>query len=81
MHTFPSIDEVAICMELDGVAGTSNCLGFLTDGKVESCNVGVRAERLRGSTDALFKTSDFTAGKGGGKGDIETPVIDAEWGR
>ena len=81
MQTFPSIEEVAICIEFDGVAGTSNCLELLADGDEASCNVGVRAMTLRGSPGALFEISGFTVGKGGGKGDIETPVMDAEWGR
>lgn len=59
--------------------GTEYCLGVRTDGGswllwgVEGAGDDVRSDT------ALLAFSNFVAASGGGKGDIESPEIEAAW--
>jgi len=81
---FPSIDDVAMCMLFDGVFGTPG--GSL--GRLEvAAGVAWRSEApdpgrkglLSDWARARAAVSDLKLGNGGGKGDIEMLVTDAEW--
>lgn len=80
-HTFPSIEEEAICIAFDGVRGTGGALGLLDTGEV----VFVLEDDC--PEDALYSefirptASPLVVGNGGGNGDIDTADIEAEWAR
>ena len=81
MHTFPSMEEVAIWIELEGVAGTGGCCrGLLAAGEALA-DAEVRAGEALGSIVRRLTPSGFPDGKGGGNGDIEIAVMEAEWAR
>jgi len=77
-QTFPSIEDVAMWMALDAVAGTG--AGFGLRGPGEVCDEAASdcagdlwcCDAIRSSAFAL------AIGKGGGNGDIEIAVMDAE---
>ena len=73
------MEEVAICIAFDGVAGTWGCCGLLPAGDVETREDGERAGEARTSEEILLMASGFAIGRGGGLGDTETAVTDAEW--
>lgn len=80
MQTCPSIDDVAICIELDGVAGIVRWFDFGDAGRFPALVpdlLGVPCSSAVVSAGA----SGLDVGKGRGKGDTETDVIDAECAR
>jgi hypothetical protein len=80
MHTLPSIDDVAMCIELAGMEGICGCcLTLLLDGELVLCGWGERAGESWISDTSLFTPSGLATGKGGGNGDTETAVMEAEW--
>lgn len=84
-QTWPSMDAVATYIEFDGVAGKGTaCLWFLADpAALTLADVGTRcsAALVGGSVADLTGSSALKSGIGGGKGETETDVIDAEWAR
>lgn len=72
------MEDVAIYIVFEGVAGTGGSLG-LFDG-VEGCVLeGNRLGVPRCSPVILLTASGFPVGMGGGKGEIEIDVMEAEW--
>jgi hypothetical protein len=78
----PSIDDVAMWILFDGVFGTTCCSFGLREAAAGDAWL---SEMLVAGRRGLFGT-DFTAasglaavGRGGGNGEIETAVTDAEW--
>lgn len=71
------MEDVAICIEFEGVAGTGGSLGLL-DGVVACAPEGDRVGVPRCSPAILLTASGFPVGIGGGKGEIEIAVMDAE---
>lgn len=74
------MDDVAMCIEFEGVAGTGGSLG-LFDGVLGLMPDGDRFGVPRCSPVILLTASGFPVGIGGGKGDIEIAVTEAEWAR
>lgn len=72
------MEEVAMCIEFDGVAGTGGCLGLFGDEAFGELLIEERPGESRRSEATLFKASGRATGSGGGLGEIETIVIDAE---
>ena len=72
------MEDVAMYIELDGVAGTGGSLG-LFDGEVEFVPETDRFGVPRCSFETLLTASCFPVGIGGGNGDIEIAVMEAEW--
>lgn len=73
------MDDVAIYIAFDGVFGTICCRGVL--GVVDDADAieeGFCAVFWAWET-TLLTASDLAVDVGGGKGDIEIPVIEAEW--
>jgi len=67
-------------MELEGVAGTGGCCrGLFAFGEAVLTDAGVRAGEPLGSAVRRLTPSGFPGGKGGGNGEIETAVMEAEW--
>jgi hypothetical protein len=79
MQTLPSMEEVAMYMAFEGVFGTTCTRGFrgeLVDASevTEGVPLGVCA------CEATLLTASGTAlGSGGGKGDMEMLLTEAEW--
>jgi hypothetical protein len=76
-HTFPSIEDVAMYMALDGVFGRICCRGVLCAADVEDPDA-IDAESFWACDTALCTASDF-ATLGGGNGEMDIEEIDAEW--
>ena len=72
------MEDVPICIEFEGVAGTGGSLG-LFDVVVGCVPDGDRFGVPRRSPAILLTASGFPVGIGGGKGEIEIVVMDAEW--
>ena len=69
-------------MEFEGVAGTGGCCrGLFAAGEPVLTVGGARAGEALGSAVKRLTPSGFPDGKGGGKGEIETAVMEAEWAR
>lgn len=67
-------------MELEGIAGTGGCCrGLLAAGDAALADDAVRAGEPLGSAVRRLTPSGFPDGKGGGNGEIETAVMEAEW--
>ena len=79
-HTFPSMDDDAICMAFEGVRGTGGCFGLP---RGDCCWALRLAAELAGellcSVVILLTASTFEAGSGGGNGEMERADMDAEW--
>jgi hypothetical protein len=73
-QTLPSMEEVAMCMELDGVTGTGGCRGLLLDGEAVG---GGLLDGLWASEAVLMATSGLLL-KGGGLGEIDIAATEAE---
>lgn len=67
-------------MELEGVAGSGGCRGVL-DGGLDTVDAAVL--RLSGagigSVEILVTGSTLKSGRGGGNGEMDTEVTEAEW--
>lgn len=69
-------------IEFEGVTGTWYCgrCGVLGDEVApDLIEGGLAGELVGGSNETLLATSDRIEGHGGGKGDTETEVTEAEW--
>lgn len=77
-QTFPSKDDVAMWMALDAEAGTGAGFGLRGPGEVVDEAASDWAGDL-GCCDVILSTAlDLATGKGGGNGDMEIAVMDAE---
>lgn len=64
---------------LDGVVGTAGCLGVLGEGDAVFVADGDRLGETCCTDVSRLTASVLDVEMGGGKGDIDTAVIDAEW--
>ena len=81
MHTFPSIEEEAMCIAFDGVRGTGGCFGLLDEGEVVFTFSDDFSEEALCSDVIRPTASPLAVGNGGGNGDTDKVDIEAEWAR
>ena len=77
----PSREDVAIYIELEGVVGIGGTLGLLPAGEAvfTLLPLGVDGAGEPLNSDVILLTaSGFAVDNGGGNGDIETAVMEAE---
>ena len=75
-QTLPSIEDVAICIELEGIFGTGSCWRLLGE---EAFLEGREGELCCSEVLRLLPSCRAVVGKGGGKGETEMLVTDAPW--
>lgn len=78
MHTFPSIEDDAMCIEFEGVAGMGTCWPDLGFPRILPEFVDVRVGGRTSSAMTLLEASTLVFGRGGGNGDIDMDVTLAE---
>lgn len=75
-HTFPSIEDEAICIAFSGVfAIDAGCLDPLIE-SARDCALPLISD---GSRLSFKDASGFAEGRGGGKGDTDIRETDAVW--
>ena len=72
------MEDVAICIWLEGVLGTEYCFGVLFDPGEPRPDCGLSAA-VRASEASLCNVSGRATGRGGGNGEMETADMLAEW--
>lgn len=78
-HTFPSMEEVAMYIEFEGVAGTVACWLLGCPRRLAELEEDLLGSWSSVKVEALVNGSGFKVGKGGGNGETEIDVILAEW--
>lgn len=78
MHTLPSIDEDAMCIEFEGVGGMGACWLDFGCPRMLPELVDVRVGGRTSSAVGLLEASTLNFGRGGGNGDIDMDVTLAE---
>ena len=67
-----------MCMVFDGVTGTCDCFKFFDAGDFNEDVVGERAGESGRSELNLLTASGLADGRGGGQGEMEAAVTEAE---
>lgn len=67
MHTLPSIEADAICIEFEGVGGIGTCWPDLEFPRILPELVDVRVGGRTSSAPSLLEASSLSFGRGGGK--------------
>ena len=78
IHTLPSIEADAICIEFEGVGGIGTCWADLGFSRILPELADVRDGGRISSAAGLLEASSLILGRGGGKGDIDMDVTLAE---
>lgn len=79
MHTFPSMEEVAMYIEFEGIAGTAACWLLGCPRRLAELEEDLLGSWSSVKVEALVNGSGLKVGRGGGNGETEIDVTLAEW--